>query len=267
MNNRIYYCLIILFSFLQINAQSTASKNVKKFSIEAPQLDTIKKIWVYLPETYISSEKNYEVIYMHDAQNLFDRETSYVGEWKVDEALDSIAENEAIIVGIEHGGDKRIDELTPFPNEKYGGGKGNAYVDFIKYTLKPYIDATYRTKTEARNTTIFGSSLGGLISFYAALKYPGTFGNAGVYSPSFWFSDRIYEFTQNAELNKNGKFYFLAGTAESEETIPDLKKMLELLQNKGMDSNHLKVKYIEGGKHNEAMWSKYFPETYLWLLE
>jgi alpha-glucosidase len=46
---------------------------------------------------------------MHDAQNLFDSKTSYEnGILK----LDSI-NAELIVIGIEHGNDKRMDELTP----------------------------------------------------------------------------------------------------------------------------------------------------------
>lgn len=86
--------------------QSTASKNVSTFTIEAPQLKTTKKIWIYLPEGYSSSaKKTYNVIYMHDAQNLFDAKTSFVGEWSVDEKLDSL-KAPVIVVGIEHGNDK-----------------------------------------------------------------------------------------------------------------------------------------------------------------
>jgi predicted alpha/beta superfamily hydrolase len=48
---------------------------------------------------------------MHDAQNLFDSKTSYVEEWNIDEKLDSI-NAELIVIGIEHGNDKRMDELT-----------------------------------------------------------------------------------------------------------------------------------------------------------
>jgi len=261
-----FFILIIFISFNSI-AQSTASSNVSHFEIEAPQLDTIKKIWIYLPTSYSNSDKRYPVIYMHDAQNLFDNKTSFVGEWKVDEALDSPDSKEAIIVGIEHGGDKRIDELTPFPHEKYGGGKANAYLDFLLENLKPHIDSTYRSLPGYENTGIFGSSLGGLISFYAALKYPESFGMIGAYSPSFWFNDKIYDFTEEAELNPNTKFYFLAGTAESEEMLPDLKKMIALLMEKGMKTENFKVKYVDGGEHNETMWSENFPETYLWLMQ
>ena len=148
------------------------------------------------------------MIYMHDAQNLFDDSTSFVGEWKVDEYLDNISNPETIIVAIEHGNEKRTDELTPYANEKYGGGNGGNYINFIKNTLKPHIDITYRTLSDVKNTTIFGSSLGGLISFYATIKYPDTFGNAGVFSPSFWYSNDIYELIETNDINKDINFFF-----------------------------------------------------------
>src|SRR5690606_15416590 len=93
---------------IAVDAQnSTASAQVSTFTINAPQLDTIKKIWVYLPKNYSKSKKSYPVIYMHDAQNLFDSATSYSGEWNVDESLDSI-NAQVIVIGIEHGNAKRI---------------------------------------------------------------------------------------------------------------------------------------------------------------
>ncbi len=260
-----FFCLLFILT-LKSFAQSTASQNVRHFEIEAPELDTIRQVWIYLPENYETTEKRFPVIYMHDGQNLFDRETSYVGEWKVDESLDSIKNPEAIIVGINHSGDKRISELTPFPHEKYGGGKADLYLDFIVNRLKPYIDANYRTLTSYENTGIFGSSLGGLVSFYAALKYPDTFSKIGVFSPSFWFSKKIYEYAENADLNAETKFYFLAGTAESEETIPDMNRMITLLEKKNLKSENFKVKYVEGGEHNETLWSESLPEAFLWLM-
>jgi len=151
--------------------ESTASRQVSTFTIDAPQLQSTKKIWVYLPKNYEATAKEYPVIYMHDAQNLFDSKTSFVGEWNIDESLDSL-NAQVIVIGIEHGNDKRIDELTPYKNAKYGGGNADAYVDFIVKTLKPEVDKKYRTKTNPKNTAIMGSSLGGLVSYYAALKYP-----------------------------------------------------------------------------------------------
>ena len=261
----ILFVLISLIS-LQLHSQSTASTQVSTFVIEAPQLNTHKNIWVYLPKSYKNLKTAYPVIYMHDAQNLFDDSTSYVGEWKVDEYLDSIKTKEAIIIGIEHGNEKRIDELTPYVHEKYGGGNGDNYIDFIKNTLKPYIDITYRTLSNAQNTTIFGSSLGGLISFYAAIKYPEVFGNAGVFSPSFWYSDKIYELVETSDIHKDTKIFFLIGTEEGKTAVPNQQKMVDLLIEKGYDKDKISNRIIEGGKHNEALWSKHFQEAFHWLI-
>ena len=259
------FSIIILLVTLKLNAQeSTLSKNVTTFLIEAPELQTQKKIWLYLPEEYQNSEKKYPVVYMHDAQNLFDKKTSFAGEWEVDETLDSL-KAQVIVVGIEHGNDKRLDELTPFSNEKYGGGKGDAYLEFIVKTLKTHIDKTYRTKTKAKNTAIFGSSLGGLISFYAVLKYPKVFGKAGVFSPAFWFSDEIYTYMEQSDKVK-AKIYFLCGDKESDDMVSDLKKMETLLdRNRCYCLNLNKTVIVEGGQHNEKLWREGFKNAYLWL--
>ncbi|RZK08252.1 MAG: alpha/beta hydrolase [Flavobacterium sp.] len=260
------FSVIILLVTLKLNAQeSTLSKNVSTFIIDAPQLKTKKKIWLYLPEDYKTSKKKYPVIYMHDAQNLFDKKTSFVGEWNVDETLDSL-KTQVIVVGIEHGNEKRLDELTPFPNEKYGGGNGDAYLEFIMETLKPHIDSSYRTKTKAKNTIIFGSSLGGLISYYAVLKYPEVFGKAGVFSPSFWFSNKIYEMTEQSDKIK-AKIYFLYGDNESDEMVPDVKKMEILLDRNRCYCLHLdKSLLVKGGQHGEKLWREGFADAIKWLL-
>lgn len=267
MQNLIFRRALLLVCVLitaAASAQSTASPQVSTFIIKAPQLSSDKKIWVYVPKNYAESTKKYPVIYMHDGQNLFDKSTAFVGEWNVDEALDSIG-TQVIVIGIEHGGDKRIDELTPFSNVKYGGGKADAYLDFIVSTLKPEIDKKYRTKSNARNTGIMGSSLGGLVSFYAAMKYPKVFGKAGVFSPSFWFSDKIYSFAESIPKTK-AKIYFLAGDNEDDEMVPDLEKMYTEINKKRCDCLNLSKKVIvKGGQHNEKLWRENFLKAYLWL--
>ncbi|WP_299362525.1 alpha/beta hydrolase-fold protein [Winogradskyella sp.] len=257
--------LFFVFGLSSVYAQSTASEQVTKFTIAAPQLDTLKQIWVYLPKDYQNSKKHYPVVYMHDAQNLFDNETSYVGEWKVDEFLDSLDGKESIVIGIEHGNEKRIDELTPYKHEEYGGGKGDAYIAFIKDTLKPYVDISYRTKPEASNTTIFGASLGGLISFYATIKYSNVFGKAGVFSASFWFSEKIYDLVESSMIPKSSKFFFLIGDKEGGTMVTDQERMVELLKSKGVKAKQMESYIIKDGEHNEKLWSTYFGKAYRWL--
>lgn len=262
---RIFLILLLYLTYMNTNAQKhTFSPNVSTFTIHSPQLDTERKIWVYLPSGYDSDSKKYPVIYMHDGQNLFDKGSSFSGEWRIDEQLDSL-QAKAIIIGIEHGGDKRVDELTPYPNEKYGGGHADSYLDFIVNTLKPHVDSHYRTKPDKEHTAIFGSSVGGLVSFYAVLKYPKVFGNAGVFSPSFWFSDDIYDLVIKTE-HIDARIYFMAGDHESTEMVNDLDRMLELVLTK-TDKKKIHKKIVHNGRHNETLWAKEFAEAYVWIFE
>ncbi|WP_338645661.1 alpha/beta hydrolase-fold protein [Flavobacterium sp. KS-LB2] len=271
MIRQLFLLLLFFFTIAKITAQdskqpilSTASKQVSTFTIDAPQLQTTKKIWMYLPENYATSKNKFSVIYMHDAQNLFDAKTSYSGEWNVDEKLDSL-KAQVIVVGIEHGNEKRMDELTPFKNEKYGGGKADNYLEFIVKTLKPHIDNNYRTKTKKKNTIIMGSSLGGLTSYYAILKYPTVFGKAGVFSPSFWFTKDIYTLTENSKKIKP-KIYFLCGDTESDDMVSDVNKMEYLLNsNRCYCLNLNEKKIIKGGQHNEKLWRDGFVKAISWL--
>lgn len=255
-------CLMILNSWAQ---ESSASKQVSIFSLQAPQLHTNKKIWLYLPKGYNTSTRKYPVIYMHDAQNLFDTRTSFAGEWNVDETLDSI-NAKVIDVGIESN-DKRMEELTPFKNQKYGGGKADDYLDFIVNTLKPKIDATYRTKTSARNTAVFGSSLGGLVSFYAAIKYPEVFGKVGCFSPAFWFNRKEMNEVMQKTTDFNTKVYFLCGDSEGDaDVITDMEMVEHWVNTKRCECKKLNKKVIiSGGQHNEKLWRESFKKAYLWL--
>jgi predicted alpha/beta superfamily hydrolase len=276
MKHKILLFGIVLFalkSFSQETYQPSemaihrVSGQVYTFKMIAKQLNCKKKIWLYLPKNYFSSKKKFPVIYMHDAQNLFNSRTAFAGEWNVDETLDSI-NAQVIVVGIEHGNEKRIEELTPFKNQKHGGGNADNYLDFIVKNLKPHIDSLYRTKTTSKHTCIFGSSLGGLVSFYAILKYPNVFGKAGVFSPSFWFNrDEIVVLLKQKKEFKS-KIYFLCGDNEGDaDMLKDLNNIEYLINNKRCSCLKLNKKVIvKNGQHNEKLWRESFKKAYLWLL-
>ena len=252
---------------------STKSDNVsilKKEFIIKDLNDISHKVWLYLPPDYSSSNKNYPVIYIHDAQNLFDNATSFIGEWSVDETLNeyfSKTKKGFIVVAVENGGAKRIEEYTPWKHEKYGGGKGAIYVDFVVNELKPYIDNNYRTLKDTNSTAIIGSSLGGLISFYGGLKYPNIFGKIGALSTSFWFSDKVIDFAKEKGSLQNTKLYLLVGGQEGDSMVPDTENMQQLLLETGFNPENLKTKIVPEGKHNEAFWKSEFLEVITYLFE
>jgi predicted alpha/beta superfamily hydrolase len=245
---------------------SSASKNVRIIDTAflIPQLKRTRKVWIYLPEDYSTTGKRYPVLYMHDGQNLFDDATAFAGEWGIDEFMDTTSMRKAIVVGIDHGGQKRINEYSPYDMERFGKGEGKEYTEFLVRTLKPYIDKTYRTLKDRKNTHIAGSSMGGLISMYAALKYPEVFGGAGVFSPAFWVAPRIFDDIKEKGKKVNSKIYFYAGKLEGESMVPDMLKAFEAMV-KVSRSKMVSV-IRDDGKHNEPTWRKEFPLFYQWLV-
>jgi predicted alpha/beta superfamily hydrolase len=254
-------------NFKPVEKKHTVSANVHIIteSFDMPQLGRQRRIWIYLPADYESSRNKYPVIYMHDGQNLFDVYTSGYGEWGVDEVMNEMpSKDQCIIVGIDHGGEHRMTEYNPY-DSKFGKAEGDQYVDFLVKILKPYIDQHYRTKVDARHTTIAGSSMGGLVSFYAVLKYPEVFGNGGIFSPSLWIAPEIFNYAQQ-HLNPKSRFYFVCGDSESDSMAPDMEKMVKLVRSKGISEQSSPETIIKGAKHNERQWNGDFPWLYKWLI-
>jgi len=254
--------------FLKKPKISTANKQVKiiESAFFIPQLNRYRRIWIYLPVSYETSGKKYPVLYMHDGQNVFDDSTSFSGEWGVDETLDTLETKtkETIVVAIDNGGDKRINEYSPYDMQRFGKGEGDLYVDFLVKTLMPYINKNYRTKKYGRNTYLAGSSMGGLISFYAILKYPKKFYGAGVFSPAFWIVPQLKEVIATKAKKVKGKIYFYGGKQEGDTMIPDMLSVFEQM-NRYSKAKMTTVIRSEG-KHNEATWRQEFPLFFEWMM-
>jgi len=254
---------------IAVERKHTASPNVKIIdtAFYIPQLKRTRRIWIYLPPGYKNSAKRYGVLYMHDGQNLFDAATSYSGEWGVDEYLDSIfkkGKKEVVVVGIDNGLSKRMSEYNPWEFENFGKGEGDKYVDFLVKNLKPFIDTHYRTLNNKANTYIAGSSMGGLISLYAVLKYPNVFGGVGIFSPAFWTALGIDSTVIADVKNVNSKLFFYAGGKEGDSMIPDMKRIEKEIK-EGSKSTVKEIVH-EDEHHNEVAWRKYFPDFYEWVV-
>jgi len=250
--------------------KSTASANVHIIDTAflIPQLKRTRRVWIYLPPDYTTDKKKrFPVMYMHDGQNVFDDATSYSGEWGVDEYLDSTStiNRQTIVVAIDHGGSKRLNEYNPYDNDKFGKGEGDEYVSFLVKTLKPYIDKHYRTLKDKANTFIAGSSMGGLISLYAVLKYPEVYGGAGIFSPAFWISGtKIFDDITAKARKVNARIYFYGGKLEGETMVPDMQKAHDLIQR--YSDSPISIRIAEDGKHNEPTWRKEFPLFFEWIV-
>lgn len=240
------------------------------FQIWSPQLRNRRTVDVYLPQSYAAGRLRYPVVYAQDGQNLSDPFTAFGGKtWQLECALERLRSRgiEAIVVGLHNTGAARIDEYSPFAHQKLGGGEGPRYCRFLSDTVKPQIDAQYRTRRDRDSTTILGSSMGGLISLYAYFMRPSPFGRAGAMSPSIWFGQRrILEFVENAR-HTLGRIYLDVGTAEGAETVRNTRALARLLRAKGYQARDA-LRYIEGNGHHhtETDWARRLPGALEFLL-
>ena len=260
--------------FTSGSKKSTAGRTVHIIdtAFYMPQLGRSRRIWIYLPEEYEHTRKRYPVLYMHDGQNVFEDSSSYSGEWGVDEALDTLGAQwgSSIVVAIDNGTYQRLNEYCPYDfdlsgiaaNYKSGKGEGKQYVDFIVKTLMPFIEKQYRVKKGKKNTTIAGSSMGGLISMYAILAYPKVFGTAGVFSPAFWVGPSIFKDIQQKGHQVKGRIFFYAGMQEGESMVPNTLKAFEEM--KKVSKAGMTVIIRAQGLHNEQRWREEFPGFYQW---
>ena len=253
---------------------TTESVSILDDAFDMPQLGRTRRVWLYLPPDYeTNTARHYPVLYMHDAQNVFDEATSFVGEWGVDETLDSLhaaGELSLIVVAVDHGGTRRFDEYSPWNNPQYGGGEGDEYVDFLVETLKPYVDAHYRTLPDRANTAVAGSSMGGLISFYAALEHPDVFSRAGVFSPAFWVVEQDVMEWARAKSPTPGeqRFYFVSGALEGQGDayVRNQEQMVDTMVAAGFVDGDDYVAYVRAdGTHSEWFWRREFPAAVKWL--
>jgi len=244
--------------------------NIRRFAkIESPQLGNRRDVLVYLPPSYVSSGRHYPVLYMQDGQNLFDATTSFAGEWQVDETMERVSGEglEAIVVAIPNSGRHRADEYSPFRDERLGGGRGDDYLAFVVDTLKPRIDAEFRTRRERAATGIMGSSMGGLISLYALLRRADIFGFAGAMSPSLWFArGAIFEVAVGIS-QWDGRLYVDTGTLEGRGHVRQVREMVRLLRRRAVHPRR-QIQYVEerGAQHNEVAWARRFEPALRWLL-
>jgi predicted alpha/beta superfamily hydrolase len=230
-----------------------------------PGLNRERTLRLYLPPSYAHEPaRRYPAIYLHDGQNLFDAATAPFGEWGVDEALDALAAShgfEAIAVGIDHGGDLRIQEMLPRPHERYTLAEGDAYVDFVARSVKPWIDSRFRTRPEREHSATIGSSLGGLMAHHALSRHPQVFGLAGVFSPAYWAAPSMFD--ASARLEAGTRVVLYAGTQESDTMLPLTERMHARLR--ALPGVEASLQVAEDARHNEAAWRAALPAALRWL--
>lgn len=254
-------------------------------------------VWVWLPPEYETAKgKNFPVLYMHDGQNLFDRDlTVYNQEWGIDEAIPRMVRQgdlrSWIVVGVQSP-KARYRSLFPqkiFPllsadfqkrvagiqiNEPKGEFAGDAYLTFMVETVKRRVDQEFRTLKGPEDTAVMGSSMGGLMAFYAMAEYPHVFGQAAAVSMhiplagvertedhSKWAVEATEAFRRYLTTSKmrpgRNRLYIDHGTATLDEAYaPYSKALLPVLATAGWKGPDFMFRTYAGTEHNETAWQQ-----------
>lgn len=258
---------------------SNVTGEVYRYENFPTEITRTRNIDVWLPPDYArNTGERYAVLYMHDGQNLFSPAEAVGGvEWGIDETLTRLISEKkvrgTIVVGIwntayrftEYAPQKASDLVTrrnikSSPLVKPPEGESDKYLRFIVGELKPFIDENYRTKTNASNTFVMGSSMGGLISLYAISEYPNIFGGAGGVSTQFPLGDGIIIGYMKKFLPspKNHKIYFDYGTEGLDADYePFQRRADKVMKSKGYKQNkNWLTRKFDGAAHDEKSWAK-----------
>ncbi len=234
-----------------------------------------RRIRVWLPPGYDEGKERYPVVYCHDGQNVFDPGGPF-GSW----SADKVAEKEmrsgrvrpAILVGIDNTPD-RVREYLPPPDVVPEGrpaegevGRANLYARYLLESVKPYVDGTYRTLPGRENTLVLGSSMGGVVSHYLLEKHGEVFSAAGVFSPAYWASPKL--FADSLKKPKpDGRIYLDMGTREGRSYWPDVIRIYQRWVRGG--AVILGDLWFQPGiraEHNEKAWKERLPAALRFLL-
>jgi len=250
-------------------SSSTVTGDIDILEIPIGSTSAARPVRVWLPSIYKTSNERYPVLYLLDGQNVFDSATAAFGvEWQADESAQSlISTNEippVIIVAVDNSS-QRLKEYT-----RSEEGQRLVHLEWIIDVVKSEIDEKYRTLTDPANTTIGGSSLGGLFALNAFSTKANVFGNAICMSPSlFWDDERLLKKFENERLENNQsnrRLWLDFGTHESSdparsamhiERFSRLRKALE--SHDSEDFIALKAVVDEGAAHDEKAWARRFP--------
>lgn len=292
-------CLFGLAAFAQPQANKGALKHFDKFE---SKLVEPRGVDIWLPPNYDKNEK-YPVLYMHDGQMLFDPSITWNKlSWEVDNTAATLMEKgqtkKFIVVGIWNVPDLRFSDYFPqkpfeslpqktkdsiyglyFGEKQMFSAKVNAdnYLKFIVNELKPFIDKNYPTKTDAANTFIAGSSMGGLISLYAICEYPGVFGGAACMSTHWIGATGVAQnpipgaflkyLDKKLPSPANHKIYFDYGTEGLDANYGVTQKKVDgIMQAHGYKSANWMTKEFKGDDHSEKSWATRFGTPLEFLL-
>lgn len=206
------------------------------------------RLRVYLPPGYDENTlATYPIVYMQDGQNLFFSDEAFMGqEWKVDETSRTLramrAVEDFIIVGVYSG-----DRMHEYTRPGY-----EAYAQSLVEEVVPEEERRLRGGGHRRFRSVWGSSLGGVVSFFTAWQHPDVFGSAICMSSTFSHKDNLIDRVLT-EPKRDVGFYLDSGWPGDnyEVTMAMATALVSRGWRYGLDLMHLSFPQAE---HSESAW-------------
>ena len=299
---RLIAALWALLALLAAPAATAAADTGRLIEVEQLAVSglPVQRLTIWLPPGYDRTKRRYGVIYMQDGHNLFDLKKSNFNKiWAADQAMLAAVSKGAeprIIVGIWAPGKDRYRQYLPrdiydaaspalrAQMDEMAGGPvvSDRYIAWLAGPLKRWIDASYRTKADRAHTAVMGSSMGGLVSCYAFLRYPGVYGQAACVSSHWPAVDPREAGHANPELLGLWNNWFAArlgrpagrrlwldhGTATLDQYYAPYQLVVDarIAKQGWRCGRDWQSKVYPGAEHEENAWAARLPEIFGFLL-
>jgi len=275
-----------------------------------------RNIDLWFPRDF-TPNKPYVILYMHDGQMLFDSTSTWNQQsWDVETTIQRLIDQGSIVptvvVGIWNSAKRRHEEFFPegawyrieqakrdslinkmegiLPDFRRFSPLSEQYLKFLIQEVKPFLEKSFGLTSGKRNTYMAGSSMGGLISWYALCQYPEIFSGAACISthwpgihPALLFDSTgkilpeqnawnpvppalISWMTDHLPTSGNHKLYFDCGDQTLDALYPEWQVQVDdILRKRNISAINWKTAYYPGTDHSEKAWKARFDQILLFL--
>lgn len=226
-----------------------------------------RKAYVYVPGGDDVPLHERPVLYLFDGQNCWTDWGSHAGGWYAHEAAEKLTGSRTfrapVVVGLEHGGHKRIDELSPWAMSRDRGGHAERFFDWVVHHFMPHVQRTFGLTGGALHTVVGGSSLGGLAALWSHYRYPHAIGGVISMSSAFGAGGKaIFPFVESRARPLISRVYIDCGGREGGGfLLAAAEEMHLLLERKGYPEGGLIWRPDLRGAHNERAWRRRLPKA------
>ncbi|MPY66786.1 alpha/beta hydrolase [Deinococcus sp. SDU3-2] len=212
------------------------------------------------------------MLILHDGQNVFDEGPTFAGEsWDAAGAAQALADaGLPCLIAALPVNEERSRRYVPFAFEMNGFASGaDEYADWLRGALLPHLRGRFGPVGPER-VALAGSSFGGLITAYAGLRDPSTYGTLGVFSPAIWPADHAFLRWLEGRSDPQARVWLDMGDHEG-DTVESAAALVALTHDLAARLRpvvrEVRVTVGEGHWHDEEAWRARLPGFLRWWLE